>query len=448
MKNFLNYENAVHNLASREYKLHKVSKEWKIIILSLVLAKVGTNLISMYAGYSLVYHYIYQLLNHAAATVAASVVVLLIIELLTVNYLKKSVKFILRGDLKTAIFPTVLATGLFILSFHLSTNGLALKRSEKADNTEAITNNFTTQKEQTELRYNAQIEAINKRITTIEANPQGWANGKRTILLAPQLKQIDEYYKQISALQNELKKELQTIMDKQKHEINQNTATMQSEAEKYYKAVAFIMFFQLFSNTMLMYFWSRIYTEQQKEQLTAETVQAIAADIDNNIFSLLVEKLNSTFLSIDTALKFQLQHTAFGQNAITAQAEPTATNNANTQPNETKPYSPQTERKIGFVSAHENTVNTPEPSKRPVNTNENETDQKIKYLAKHKLIVKSIKNTVKPPQESLSNNEIRIIQQQAKKAPQKSFTLVRKVFEVCQAIGLQNIDENGNIINK
>ncbi len=144
----LNYKILISKLSENAYKIHEFSKEWKMAIITIFFAKLVTNGVSIYAGYNFIYLYSLQILNSVFWSQIVAVVFLLIVEILTMVFLAKFFKFLLRTHYKTALFSFIASVILFSISFVISTNGLAMKQSAVADNTNIINEKYETTKQQ------------------------------------------------------------------------------------------------------------------------------------------------------------------------------------------------------------------------------------------------------------------------------------------------------------
>ena len=309
MKNFisnLNYESIVSKMAIHAFKKHQVLKEWKTIIIALLVAKLLTNTVSMYAGFNMIYSYVYQFVSNHIASFVSGLIILLIIEVLTIAFMNKAFKFLLKGDFKTAAFPLVLSILMFAASFHLSTNGLALERSEMVDNTVILADEYKFNQTQTKTEYSEQISYLQERILDIKANPQGWTGGVRSVLLSDQLAMIDSYTNDIKTLHTERKTALNKLEKSNKIELDKNTATMANEAKKYYDVATAIMLGQILFSGLLMHYWSGIYEDKEKDAHTKEIVQTIASNIDSQVFALLMNKINGTAQTFGTAIEIAM----------------------------------------------------------------------------------------------------------------------------------------------
>ena len=447
--NNIRYNNFISKIATNEYKLHKFKREWRVAILTVLVFKLATNVVSIYAGYNYFNFILLPLINKALLTSIIAIIFLMFIEILTVIFLKKSFKFLLRTKYKAMIMPFVAAFIMFGISFYTSTNGLAMQRSDKADQTQTITNKYDTQKEQIKTDYSNRIQQVEGFITTLKQNPAGWQNGKRCILTSEQTKKIDSLYNVIS-LHRDKQKALTTAINKDmKKEISINKTLMTNEATKYYRIVIVIMIVQILCNLGLMFFYSRIYEDDNKEAHINETVQDISEAIEHNVFSLLANKLQNTMNFFTDALEIQ-NHKNEPKNFKSVNEIPSEIDNKKNK-SEVVIGGFQNHNKTGFKSGYKTgyktTQKTSEPSTYASGFKKNETINKkqLNYLNKHKIIVRTIKQNFQSEKEFLSNSEIDIIKNYSKYAPYKSRQLIRNVFNVMQGVGFENINPDGSL---
>ena len=286
--------NIVQKLAKNSYKLHSFIIEWQAFILITIVLKIAAMVFSIFAGYFYFNQLFISILNSVLWAKVFAFITLIIIEVLTAISLSKFFKFALRLSF-SALFPLVLSFVFFGLSFYSSTNGLALRQSKKVDNTELITEQHKIKVENIKSVKKIQISDIKEQINTIKLNPSGWTKGVRSTLTAHQLKQIDYYYA-------ELKKtgeEKQTMLNNQKasllSDLNKNSIHITNESEKYYKIVAFIMVIIFLVNGLLMFFYSRVLNEKEKDLLTVEVIESFSNDIQGKATNLIENEIQKTF---------------------------------------------------------------------------------------------------------------------------------------------------------
>ncbi len=485
MKSVFNYQILLSRVAKKQYKLHNAKQEWKMFIAFVFLMKIITWAISMYAGFYFFKSLIFATWGNLTFAVIITVFLLVAIEGSTNVALAKFFKFAFRGTnhFTTAITMFFLVMLLFGISFYSSTNGLAMKQARKVDNTADILQQYKEKKRAINKEYSAQIADIDAQISTIKSNPQGWTRGKRTTLLTWQLNKIDSLLFVKSSIKLARKNELNELKQAQDYELNQNRQTMTTEADKYYKIIASVMLIQFIVSGILMYFWKRIHTEDDKNSLIAEEINEMNEIMTSNAFYALRNRMNAVSNAFSVAMLDDMSI----QNAIPVQEIEPENNEKervkvagfqsekNAQKN-AFPDAQKNAQKSTFPDAQKSTRKNVQPSMRIEHSEDFACAQKnaqkntfsdaqksvqkivfsdaqkndlqtkyVRYLDKHKIIVRSIKKIGIGEKESISNDEVRRIKQLAQRAKHKSETLIRDVYRVAVTVGLNKIDDNGNI---
>lgn len=305
MAKLINFSDTLKRIAKNQYKQHSFIQEWQTVIILLIILKAAAMAFSIFAGYEYLTNFFFELLNSSYLSITFAIITLLLIEFLTMYFLSKFFKFALRLKFKPALLPLLGATIFFFLSFHLSTNGLAIRQSEQVDNTQLLTSDYHTKKLHINSLYSEKIGVVNRLITTVKQNPQGWKGGKRTILLKDQLRQIDKYYLDIKTLQKEQKQEIKLLTDEYKNNIYLNNLQTTATADKYFNIVAFIVFIILLINGLLMYFHGRVWNEAEKEQAAKEIITDFSADIELKATDLIQTRMKDVFSMFFSALQNQ-----------------------------------------------------------------------------------------------------------------------------------------------
>lgn len=342
----------IQKYAKNQYKTHSFLRENRAILLLVAVFKVATAIISIYAGYNYFFNLIYQLIDSIAVVTISSIFLLLIVELLTALFLGKMFKFFLKRLYKTSVFYFIGVLVMFTISFISSTNGLATKRSQLADNTTVIVDKYKVQTDNIKNDYSARIEQISNEIESIKTNPGGWVGGKPIRLTTKQQAEIKNYHNEIAQLRNEQKQELNELKQAQQIELKNNDLHTKNEASKYYNFVMIVMFVQFLCSGVLMYFYSRIYEANNKQEVTNELVTDFSGKIINGV----ERKINTTIKQViefyNTALELDEPEQ---YKALSIAAENKKTDNAkqseNNEPDNEKsePNEPKKEvHKIGF----------------------------------------------------------------------------------------------------
>lgn len=290
VKNFT-FDAYAGKYARNQFRLWHFSREWRAGIIILTVFKTITWVISIYAGYYFLYNSALPVIGNKFWSVITTLVLLVMIELLVWFFLSKFFKFLYKGIITTAVFSGIIAAGIYFLSFHMSTNGLAMRQADKIDKTEAIVDNTAIEIKEVKARFDERIVDYHKEIEAIKANPAGWRNGKPTRLTADQLKDIKEFNLKIDALEKEKKTEIAALQAVQKSNLQLNEAETSAEANRYYNYVIAIMIAQFIFNGLLMFSWSRIYNENDALQEVNEDIAKAENTIIGNFFNHIAGRL-------------------------------------------------------------------------------------------------------------------------------------------------------------
>ncbi len=343
--------------AYNQYALHSFVQEWRTAIFVILLLKLTTIAVSLYAGYHYLTYIIYPLVNNTLAANTISIITLLLIETLTAISLTKFFKFLLRKHLLTTISVFLFSMLIYSVSFYISTQGLSMRQSSQADKSATITDNYKTKITNTENLYTQQISDLKTEIKTIKQNPAGWTNGKRTVLTNTQLKQIENYNNKILHHYNTLNNKLEELKTEYNKKLKENNTNTTNTARKYYYIVVIIMSIQFICNGLLMFFYSRITHENNNTQILKEDLKTLK----NKLYTNMYELLKSETLKMQNQI---LQNYTIQTHTHT----PTTTN---TQQNQTQAKKQNT---IGFKNYQNTNNNENRINENRINVNPNKTN--------------------------------------------------------------------------
>jgi len=303
MANLIRLNDTLKQRAKIIYKKHSFVIEWQTFIAISIVLKLATIVFSIFAGFFYFNSLFVSMLNNPLLAKIFSIVALLIIEVLTAISLSKFFKFALRLELKTAVPILLLSMFFFGISFISSTNGLALRQSEKVDQTEILTAQYNDKILNINLLYDSQKDEVKEQINTIKSNPQGWTNGRRSTLITPQLNQIDRHYKNMQTIELNRKTELNEARSAYLNDKNLNDLQSVNESEKFYKITAFIMILVFLINGLLMFFYSRIFNENEMELQTIEVIKNFSDNIQDKAIDLIENQIQDTFALYFSAIQ-------------------------------------------------------------------------------------------------------------------------------------------------
>lgn len=428
-------------IALQQYLKHPAKQEWGVFIGFIFIVKIITWGISVYAGF-------YYLKNFIQTTMVESeigaklfaVIFLVAWEVLTTISLAKFFKFFFRGlkELKAAIGVFVVVLIFFGISFYTSTNGLSMRQSDKVDNTNDILLKEEIQINNTQKEYQGLIADINNQINTIKANPEGWSGGRRIVLLAHQNRQIDSLFQRKAAIQKEFKNDLTQIKEQTKSNLELNKTEQTSEADKYYKIIAWVMIIQFLSSGLLMFFWRKITLEKNPDAIIDETVDSTVEITDN----LVIGTFNNRSAQLNNKLV-----AAFNYRWMMPE-----TNLINPEKEEKEKSLPKPKEIVGFKIGQNQEKTSYETDKLLGYPKQTQviSEKDLGYLRKHVHIVEIMKELGIPTKHknSISNQEAITVSKIAENrgVVEKSESLVKKIFPVFNSIGAERIlIKNGEI---
>ena len=278
--------------AVENFKSWHISKEYRVLILILIVGKRITQIFSIYAAYYFLFTYINNSLNNLVVSVVFTLFFLALIEVLTAVFISKFSKFMLKGHFKTMVVFAFLMVVMFSVSFYTSTEGLEMRAVADVLVTDSITLKYKQEQETVIAQYNERIAHYKQQIETVESNPQGWKDGKRCILVKEQLEKIDEYTTKIEQLNNELEQQKEKLNQTKLTEIETNkTESQQTGNENYWFAVA-VMFFSFVVNVGLMIIDSLIYKEKRPADFDNEQTNFLISTIKNFVKTVVTDEVS------------------------------------------------------------------------------------------------------------------------------------------------------------
>jgi hypothetical protein len=404
--------NAVTKIQRQE-----TAREFGGLILGFVLLRLATSAVSIFSGWAFFNVELSALIANDTARELSAVALLAIIEAITAGFLFKFFKFIFahRWGVAGAMLAGVAV--FFFVSFHTSTRGIALYKSDTTNKNVFIEQKAAAGVDSITNYYNQQIELL--KISIAEIRPQTWnkrhqttADGRDTtiyLLTTAQENTKTELYNKIIALQaaqSDAIREYRRGIDTEKQT---NQAAANVEADKYFLYVAMIMLLQLSANGVLCFFYSRIYHENNRADEIAADVADFAAVIADNTDALINRQTTTQYNQYLNGLERRLlalqaattppmvaaqasnetaatvggyrarAYTNIVSNETTNETTNKTTNKTNEQPtNETA----QRNNVIikGFVATDEANNETNQPTKQPTKQPTNETGGRVVYV--------------------------------------------------------------------
>lgn len=353
---FFDTANLIKKIANKEYTIHEFAKEWGATICVLMVLKFATSGVSITAGYNFMYNALFTLIESAGWSIAFTILFLGLIELLNMYFLSKAFKFGLHGKIIACAVLTLIALGTFALSSYISIQGLKQFTSSKIDNTENIVSNYAVLFDNLETEHNGIIQDYKSEITTIKNNPEGWQNGKRAVLTSEQQSNIRNINASIAKENERYFTERTALSQAKERELKNNSVDASDTSEKYMWYVGVIMFLQLACNGGLMFFYSRIYQENEREKVITDAVTDIRDNVLTKAVNSIIESINNigSRLVGGFAIAKEYQFATPSQPINSQMEQPTANT---TQAKRTSTPLPTPQKQIGFeiVTRTENT---------------------------------------------------------------------------------------------
>lgn len=272
-----NYQLGASKFASNYFTAHPTAKEWKLPIYGAFALKILASAVSIFAGFSFFFNFLYPFVGEKTSTLVISILFLIGIELITISFISKSFKFLLTKQWQPLYFTAVVTILMFALSFVVSTNGIAIWRSKKVDQSAVITDNYNLDKKNTASYYDGRISELKNEIALLKKHT--W-KGR---LSQKNLNEIKAYNDQILDLQQAKRDDLASLKSNMDQSLNINKTETTSEAGRYYLFVSFIMFFQLFTQYLIAHFMLKIFKENNPDALHKSQLKALQAKINQDV---------------------------------------------------------------------------------------------------------------------------------------------------------------------
>lgn len=317
------------NSAATAIQRYDVAREFWALIFGFIMLRLATSFVSIFSGYAFFSVELAGVLPSATLREVAAVALLVCVELVTAGFIFKCFKFVFAQRWQLAAAMLVGVGVFFFISFHTSTRGIALYKSDTTDAKITLESKSAAGVDSVANFYDGQIELLRASLDDIK--PQTWnkrhqttADGRDTVvylLTTVQEQTKTEIYNKILSLQSA---KSATIAD-YRHSIADELASVQAaadvDADKYYIYVVIIMLLQLASNGVLCYFYSRIYHENNRADEIAGVVANFADTIADDTDALINRQTTAQYNHYVNALerRLLLLQTAAASPALAAQ---------------------------------------------------------------------------------------------------------------------------------
>lgn len=289
----------ISNLSKNSAQILEYKREWKNEYYLLFTLKIITSIISVLSSYTYLYNLFYTFIPQIFV-IPCVIIILFLIEFFATLLLQKMFKFALRKRIFNTIILTVLTVPIVIVSFVLSTNGIAQLATNKISNLELVTDSYNTEKSNLIQTYDSQISELKTQINTIKQNPLNWSGGKRNILSDNQLQTIKEYQSQITDLHTVKKKELNELYETYTIKKNTDLNNTTCEAKRFYVIVMIILIIQIIASFILAYMAQTIYKTDNIQNVISQDIESVKQSILDKTTNILLEQtklMTNTVLS-------------------------------------------------------------------------------------------------------------------------------------------------------
>lgn len=338
----------VKDYAIANWRTYSFKQEWLSIIILVLVVKIATSAVSVFSGYYYLIDVFRGLFGNIALQKTFAVLSLVLIELLNALFLAKAFKFILRLNNAKWIFPMCLSAGLFTISFIVSTNGIAIYTSDKVDISNNIAEKYENLIQQVNAETSANIELVKNQIQNIKENPTDWKDGKRCVLSAIQLNEINKCYDKITAYQTYKEQKIRELTHSKTVELADNQAVTINTASRYYVYVSVIMALQIVSSFLLWFFWCKISMEDDTENAERETIETSLNTVLNTVDNCIYKRIDNRIGVLNTIYS-----------GIAAQSTENTPQTENTTENSTE------KKTIKITGFNTDTETAPTPQKTP-----------------------------------------------------------------------------------
>lgn len=293
---------AISKHAVKNWKLQTFKQEWLFVILLVLVLKLATSAVSIFSGWYYLTDFFADFVPNDFLAKLLSVIALLLIECLTALFLAKFFKFALRLNFLQSLMPLICVSGIFAVSFIVSTNGIATYVNTSDTQIESVKTDYLTLKNAVNEELTENINTVKMQIANINANPENWKDGKRCVLSKEQNQQINKCFEQITKFKQDAAAKIADIEKQEQSEIANTKQTINATAEKYYKIVMHIMIVQVLSSAILWFFYSKIAIEEAPQDQYNENLNHLFLQTDKIIERNFENRINSRIFALENVI--------------------------------------------------------------------------------------------------------------------------------------------------
>jgi len=273
------FSNIVLRIAKRA-QIHEVRKDFAALIFILLLAIIGTHIFSIKEGFVFAK---FLLHDTAAASTGLSIV-----EIAVYLFIGLAAKFILQNAEKWKIVFSIIGSLVFMaISFFLTAEGFSLRKSTEKDTSVEVRTDYKNEIEAERKRSEAIILTYTNQMKSIEQNPAGWNQGKRTSLTKEQQDEMSELTEKIRLEREAAQKTINELKAEQKGTISQIKSDAARTGKFFWYVGAVVVVLQLVLNFALTFVLIKVLNEhepdeQQKRQIKEQTNEIVQTVNDFN----------------------------------------------------------------------------------------------------------------------------------------------------------------------
>jgi len=264
----MNITSKIAEYSAKNFLKAPNKEEWKWAIIVLMVARIFTIAVAVYAGYAYMHITLLPVIGDGIALAILSATTLLIIELLNMMFLSKTFKFMLHKRWGILAVTASVSVLIYIAGYHIATNGLAMKEATGVDRSPEILNEYKEERKVIEADYREQIAVINGQIAAIDRSPGGYNNYvKDGTLSKEQQATRAKLVMKIDSLKGVQRATLATLSTARTNQLESNSSTMTSTADRYRGIVGYIIGSQVVITFIIIFLFGIITREEKPEEV-------------------------------------------------------------------------------------------------------------------------------------------------------------------------------------
>jgi hypothetical protein len=284
IRTFLKYTNpTIESFLKKTAKdfneVKKFYMEWIGAFIFFTVIRYAAAAISGYAAFYYFQMFISQIINSIIITIFA----LVLWQGLLIYFLEKLFKFFLHLEPKYIIPLLIITSGLFVVDYIASTNGLSEKMGNKVNATKTLTDDYNKKRFEVKKYFETRTDSLlieNSRLQ--KKNTEFNANA------------IKFNQKNIDKLLKEKESSLLKIEIEHNKNIEKNDMLVEKTSNKYFNIIVIIQILQVFANFFIA-LYKHLSDEESKEasRKLEQKFESIKDNFVNEIYQNLVTQITS-----------------------------------------------------------------------------------------------------------------------------------------------------------